>query len=154
MIRSSIGPRGARPWVGTLGRVPVDARTALERLRRAIDAGELDDRLEALGVEVMGAFGSATRAGGDPSDLDIGARFAGPVDLLGLIDLLVATTGFDAIDVAVIEGEHPVLDAEALVGVPLYESVRGAYAEAQMAALGHRRDTARFRAMDRERMAR
>jgi predicted nucleotidyltransferase len=134
--------------------MPVDARAALERLRQAIDAGELDDRLEALGVDVMGAFGSSTRPDGEPSDLDIGARFAGRPDLLGLIDLLVATTGFDKVDVAAIEGEHPALDAEALCGVPLYESVRGAFAEAQMAALGHRRDTARFRAMDRERMAR
>jgi len=134
--------------------VPVDARAALERLRRALDAGELDDRLEALGVDVMGAFGSATRPGPEPADLDVGARFTGRPDLLGLIDLLVATTGFDRIDVAVIDGEHPVLDAEALVGVPLYERTRGAYAEAQMAALAHRRDTARFRALDLDRMAR
>ncbi|HXH56364.1 hypothetical protein [Iamia sp.] len=134
--------------------MPVDARCALERLRRAIDSGELDVALDGLGIDVMGAFGSATRPDGEPADLDIGARFAGRPDLLGLIDLLVATTGFDKIDVAVIEGEHPVLDAEALCGVPLYERTRGGFAEAQMAALGHRRDTARFRALDRERMAR
>lgn len=132
----------------------VDARTGLERLRRALDGGSLDADLERFGVDVMGAFGSATRADGDAADLDLGVRFSGPVRLLELIDLLVATTGFDGVDVAVIDGEHPVLDAAALCGVPLYERDRGAYAEAQMAALGHRRDTARFRALDLERLAR
>jgi len=132
----------------------VDARTGLERLRLALDGGSLDADLERLGVDVMGAFGSATRANGAAADLDLGVRFSGPVRLLELIDLLVATTGFDGVDVAVIDGEHPVLDAEALCGVPLYERDRGAYAEAQMAALGHRRDTARFRALDLERLAR
>ncbi len=105
-------------------------------------------------MSILGAFGSATREGGDAADLDIAAGFSGQVRLLELIDLLVATAGYDAIDVAVVDGEHPVLDAEALVGIPLYEETKGAYAEAQMAALGHRRDTARFRALDLERMAR
>lgn len=132
----------------------VDARTALDRLRRALDAGDLDADLERLGVRVMGAFGSAVRGGEEPNDLDIGVGFTGPPKLLELIDLLVATTGYDGIDVAVVEGEHPVLDAEALCGLPLYEDEAGAFATAQMAALGHRRDTARFRALDLERLAR
>lgn len=131
-----------------------DARVALERLRCAIDAGQLDADLKRLSVSVMGAFGSATRPDGTPSDLDIGVRFDGPVRLLEVIDLLVATTGYDRIDVAVTEGEHPVLDAAALTGVPLYEREKSGFAEAQMAALGHLRDTARFRRLDLEHMAR
>ncbi len=134
--------------------MPVDARSALARLQRALEAGALDADFRDLGVAFMGAFGSAARTHGDPSDLDVGVGFSGPVRLLELVDLLVATTGYDAIDVAVVSGDQPVLDAEALVGVPLYESRPGVYAEAQMAALGHRRDTARFRALDLERMAR
>lgn len=130
-----------------------DARTALERLRRALDAGELDPRLAALGVRVLGAFGSATRDDGEAHDLDVGVVFSGPARVLELIDLLVEVTGFDAVDLAVIEGHHPVLDAEALCGIPLYESEPGAYAIAQMAALGHRRDTAPFRALDLARLA-
>lgn len=132
----------------------IDARTALRRLQAAVEAGELDRDLEHLGVRVMGAFGSATRADGEPGDLDVGVVFAGPARLLEVIDLLVRATGYDAIDVAVVEGEHPVLDAEALCGLPLYESVPGAFAAAQMAALGHRRDTQPFRALDLARLAR
>ncbi len=131
-----------------------DARVALERLRHAVDAGALDSDLERLGVSVMGAFGSAARPDGTPSDLDIGVRFDGPVHLLEVIDLLVATTNYDRIDVAVIEGKHPVLDAAALTGVPLYECEKSGYAEAQMAAMGHLRDTAHFRRLDLEHLAR
>lgn len=131
-----------------------DARVALERLRHAVYSGNLDSDLERLGVSVMGAFGSVTRPEGTPSDLDIGVRFDGPARLLEIIDLLVATTNYDRIDVALIEGEHPVLDAAALTGVPLYERERSGYAEAQMAAVGHLRDTAHFRRLDLERMAR
>lgn len=134
--------------------MPVDARSALARLQNVLEGGALDADLHDLGVAFMGAFGSATRTDGDPSDLDLGVGFSGPIRLLELVDLLVATTGYDAIDVAVVTGDQPVLDAEALVGIPLYEGRPGGYAEAQMAALGHRRDTARFRALDLERMAR
>ncbi|MBK6311267.1 MAG: hypothetical protein IPF42_12085 [Candidatus Microthrix sp.] len=90
-------------------------------------------------------------------DLDIGVRFDGPaggcwrwstcvVDSVG--------TGYDNIDVAVVTGEHPVLDAEAMGGIPLYERVSGAFAEAQMAAIGHLWDTAKFRELDRKLLAR
>jgi predicted nucleotidyltransferase len=126
-----------------------DARVALERLRGAIDAGDLDDGLERLGVSVMGAFGSAARSDSVPLDLDVGVRFDGPVHLLEVIDLLVATTGYDRIDVAVIEGEHPVLDAAALTGIPLYDREKSGYA-----ALGHLRDTANFRRLDLELLTR
>lgn len=131
-----------------------DARAALRCLQRSFFAGELDDHMERLDVSVMGAFGGATRPDGTPSDLDIGVRFDGPAHILELIDLLVATSGYDLIDLAVIDGTHPVLDAAALTGVPLYECRRSAFAEAQMAAVGHLRDTARFRRLDLERMAR
>lgn len=132
----------------------IDARTALQQLRDALDDGRLDQDLERLGVQLLGAFGSATRPGGTPSDLDVAAAFSGPAHLLELVDLLVAATGFDHVDVAVVDGQHPVLDAEALCGIPLYEATPGAFAVAQMAALGHRRDTARFRDLDLARLAR
>ena len=47
-----------------------------------------------------------------------------------------------------IDGASPVLRAEALVGLPLYEATRGAYAVTQMAALAERRDTAHLRRLD------
>lgn len=134
------------------------ARQALQRLRTVIDAGELDSDLEALQVDLMSAFGSAVAesdvVGNEPGDLDIGVRFDGPIQLLEVINLLVDVTGYDQIDVAVITGDHPVLDADALCGLPLYERVEGAFAEAHMAALGHKWDTAKFREIDRELLAR
>jgi hypothetical protein len=53
----------------------------------------------------------------------------------------------------VLNGEHPVLDAEGLGGIPLYEHRTGAFAERQMAAFGIRRDTAWLRALDLRRLA-
>lgn len=132
----------------------VDARAALARLERAAADSTLDGLVEPLGVVLLGAFGSATRPTGSPNDLDIAVAFDGPAKVLELIDVLVSLTGYDHIDLAVVEGLHPVLDAEALCGVPLYERTRGRYAEAQMAALGHRRDTEWLRRLDLEQLAR
>lgn len=131
-----------------------NARQALARLREAAADGTLDRVLEPLDVDLLGAFGSALRDDGDPGDLDIGARFTGKARLLELIDALVALTNYDRIDVAVITGDHPVLDANALTGLPLYEREAGQFAEAQMAALGHSRDTAWLRTLDLEQLAR
>lgn len=41
-----------------------------------------------------------------------------------------------------------------MCGIGLYESEPGAYAKAQMAALGHRRDTVKFRDLDLRLLAR
>ncbi|MGB3053523.1 MAG: hypothetical protein WBB52_01615 [Acidimicrobiales bacterium] len=137
----------------------VTATEARDRLIEAAEQGHLDDELAALGVDLLGIFGStAARESAqvpdtEPHDLDVAARFNGPVRLLELIDLLVRTTGFDRVDVAVVNGNHPVLDAEALCGIPLYEHAPGAFAEAQMAALSHRRDTAFLRRLDLEALA-
>ncbi|MBS1848606.1 MAG: hypothetical protein JST73_10045, partial [Actinobacteria bacterium] len=111
------------------------ASQARDRLIDAASNGDLDADLEALGVDLLGIFGSTAAVeppAAEPSDLDVGARFTGPVRLLELIDLLVTVTDFDRIDVAVVDGSHPVLDAEALCGIPLYEREAGAFATAQM----------------------
>jgi predicted nucleotidyltransferase len=133
----------------------VTAVQARDRLIDAATTSDVQSELEALGVDLLGVFGSAASQpqGTEPKDLDIAARFSGPVRLHDLIDALVRLTGFDRIDVAVVEGRHPVLDAEALCGIPLYERVAGSFAEAQMAALAHRRDTAPLRELDLEALA-
>lgn len=131
-----------------------DAREALKLLRRAAADSTLDAILDPLGVRLLGAFGSATRPDGNPGDLDIAVTFDGPPQVLRLIDALVALTGFDRVDLAVVDGSHPVLDAEALCGEPIFEARPGAFAEAQMAALGHRRDTDWLRRLDLEQLAR
>lgn len=131
-----------------------DPVAALGRLRAAADDGSLDVLCQRLDVRLLGAFGSAARAyrglanRAAPRDLDIAVSFAGPPRLLELVDALVALTGYDAVDVAVIDGANPVLRAEAMVGVPLYERRRGDYATTQMAALAERRDTAFLRRLD------
>lgn len=109
--------------------------------------------MERLGVRLLGAFGSVTKAEASPRDLDIAVQFDGSPKLLELIDALVEITGYDRIDLAIVEGTHPVLDAEALCGEPLYEQSPGVFANAQMAALGHKRDTEWIRHLDLQRMA-
>jgi len=138
----------------------VDPVTGVERLLDAADDGRIDAMCERLGVRLLGVFGSAARAhrglptAAPPRDLDVAVSFAGPPRLLDLVDALSALTGSDAVDVAVIDGADPVLRAEALVGLPLYEATDGHYAVTQMAALAERRDTAHLRRLDLDALTR
>jgi predicted nucleotidyltransferase len=132
-----------------------DPVTGVARLLAAADDGRLDALCERLGVRLLGVFGSAARAHRGltpeerpPRDLDVAVSFAGPPRLLDLIDALTEMTDCDTVDVAVIDGATPVLRAEALVGIPLFEATRGDYAVTQMAALAERRDTAHLRRLD------
>lgn len=139
------------PQSRTLDRVsgPVDASRAVERLLAAAGSGELDDVCVDHGVRLLGLFGSAVSPGSqNPDDVDVAVSFAGPPDELGLLDELTRITQFDRIDLAVIDGANPVLRAEALVGLPLFEREHGAYANTQMAALAERRDTEWLRKLD------
>ena len=79
---------------------------------------------------------------------------AGPAPVLDLLDELAALTDYDGIDLVVIDGANPVLRAEALTGVPLFEHEPGGYAVAQMAALAEKWDTAWLRELALERLAR
>jgi hypothetical protein len=69
------------------------------------------------------------------------------------VDALTTITRFDRVNVGVLNGAGPTLRARALTGRGLYENERGAYAIAQMAALGEWRDTAKLRRLDLRRMA-
>lgn len=139
--------------------VATTPRDALARLLEATGDGRLDELCERRGVALLSAFGSATVAAeGDgaeqePADLDIGVSFGEAPDLLGLLDDLVVLTGFDGVDLVPLDGAGPVLRSEALTGLPLFESVAGAFARAQMAALAERWDTAWLRRLDLEAMA-
>lgn len=137
-----------------------DARAALAELVAASHDGRLDVICDQFGVLVMSAFGSATRPSlAEPNDLDVGVGFRrephqkyGTGDRLALWGALVDLTGYETIDVVVLDVDDPVLRAEALTGVALYESERGAFAEAQIAAVGERRDTAYMRRRNLELM--
>lgn len=135
--------------------ISIDPRTARRRLEAAADDGELDQVCDRLGVRLLSVFGSAARDDGPaPRDLDVAVSFTGTPRVLELIDELVRITGFDAIDLAILDGAEPVLRAAALTGRPLFESEPGAFAVAQMAALAEKWDTAWLRELDLNRLAR
>ena len=132
---------------------PVNPLTALERLRAAAASGELDAICERRGVRVLGAFGSAPRRLRHPEDplprdLDLSVSFAGPARVLELIDDLVQLTGYDGLDLLVLDDAEPLAKAEGYVGIGLYEREAGDWAIGQMAALAERRDTAHLRRLD------
>lgn len=131
------------------------ATQGVERLRRAADDGRLDALAARLGIRLLGVFGSAAhpRPGHAAADLDVAVSFRDAPKELALVDALVEITGVDEIDLAVIDGADPVLRADALVGIPLYEDETGAYANEQMAALAVRRDTEWLRDLDRRLLA-
>lgn len=131
----------------------IHAREAYERLRAAADSGALDAVCVALDVDVLGAFGSAIRPDGDANDLDVAVRFRNANRTLDLIDELTRLLDFDRVDVVVLTGDQPAIEAAALSGVGLYEAEPGSFAERQMAALAHARDTAWLRKLDIERLA-
>lgn len=125
----------------------------MARLVALAAEGAVDAICEARGVVLLSVFGSAAGEGGEPEDLYVAVAFAGEPDLVSLLDDLVAATGYDHIDIAIIDGAGPVLRAEALTGIPLYERERGQFARAQMAALVECRDTAWLRRLSLEAMA-
>lgn len=129
------------------------AHRASERLIALGKEGRLDPICRARDVALLAVFGSATGAEGEPDDLDVGVCFVAGADVVGLLDDLIALTGYDRIDLVVLDGASPVVRAEALTGVPLYERESGQFARAQMAALGERRDTGWLRRLSLEAMA-
>lgn len=145
---------------------PSTPRDALARLEAATLDGSLDALCERFEVRLLCAFGSAARSGETaPKDLDIGVSFRRETNgphapqasleaRLALWEALVDLSGCEQIDLVVLDVDNPVLRSEALVGVPLYESVVGEFAEAQIAALGEVRDLAPFRRRSLELMAR
>ncbi|MBA3373698.1 MAG: hypothetical protein H0T98_09335 [Euzebyaceae bacterium] len=142
-----------------------DHRAALGRLLAAATAGALDAVCERFGVEVLGAFGSATDPDSPelrawfvypwraPRDLDLAVRIAADThpDLVGLAAALHAVCGPAEIDLLDLRTAEPVATTAGLVGgVPLYEHRPGAFAEAQVAAVLEELDTAWLRRLELE----
>lgn len=129
-----------------------DHRAALGRLLTAATEGELDPVCERFGVEVLGAFGSATSSDSPaPRDLDLAVRVASErcgnlVDLAAALHRVCGPAEIDLLDLRTAE---PVARTAGLVGgVPLYEHRAGAFAEAQIAAVLEEMDTAWLRRLE------
>ena len=130
------------------------ARDAVAKLVESCGDGTIDALCERLGIRIMGIFGSAAREGPtDPRDVDIAVGFDGPPKELALIDALTALTKYERFDIAIVDHAEPLLRANALVGIPLYERESGQYATEQMYALAERRDTDWMRELDLKTMA-
>jgi predicted nucleotidyltransferase len=128
----------------------------LARLHAAAESGALDPLCARHGIRVLTVFGSAARAEPAARDLDIAVitEPSSDLDVLGLVDDLVALTGVDSVDLAHLNRAGPLLRERALVGcVPLFESVGGAYASAQIAAIGERIETDMLRRLDLDLLA-
>lgn len=133
--------------------VTTDPSEALRRLQSAARDDVLDRLAERFGLRLLVAFGSATSLGANAADLDLGYAAGGPVDLLDLLSGLYELTGYDGIDLVDLDRAGIVLRAEALCGVPLFESTPGLFAAAQTDAVTQRMDTRWLRVADLEAMS-
>lgn len=131
---------------------------ALHRLLVAVGTGEIDELCDQNGIDLLGVFGSAFRRfrgshAPMPRDLDVSVLFVGEQRPLDLLEQVIRMTGYDDVDLAVLNLAHPVLRAEGMVGIGLYERTQGLWATTQMAAFAERRDTAWLRRLDLEILA-
>lgn len=130
---------------------------ALEKLRTAAADGRLDDLCSDLGIQVMTVFGSAVSDPVTARDIDVAVAYRPTAerDDLRTIDALMTLTGFDAVDLLVLDDADPTARRNATVGVlPLYEAEAGAYAHTQMAAVLEFLETGWLRRLDLELLAR
>lgn len=129
---------------------------ALQRLRDAAADGVLGRLCERHHVRVLTVFGSAGRGEECARDLDVGVLVErdADFDLIAAITDLVELAGTDAVDLVHLNRGGPVIRERALVGsVLLYESRRGALAEAQVAAIAERVETDPMRRLDLDLLA-
>ena len=133
-----------------------DPRQALDRLHAAAASGELRALCRRYGIALLVAFGSAVRPDSTPRDLDLAVRFtSADPDLLGLLDELGGLARTSMIDLMNLGSAGPVARERALVNaIPLIEESAGEFANAQIAAMMERMDTAWLRRLDLDLMAR
>lgn len=125
-----------------------DARGARRRLEGAVEDASIRDVCQDFAVDLLAMFGSAVSDPDTAQDLDIAVRFtrydAGQV--LILLDRLAEIADSDALDLVVLNTAGPVIKERALLRpLVLFESGPGVWANAQIAAMMERMETAPFR---------
>jgi predicted nucleotidyltransferase len=145
-----------RPLLWDTGCMAASPAEGLARLRAAADSGGLDAFCRKHHVRILTVFGSASR--GEPSarDLDISimSEPGTDFDILAVVNDLIDLTRFQHVDVAHLNRGGPLIRERALVGsILLYERRPGLFAAAQMAAVGERMETDRFRRQNLELLA-
>lgn len=121
------------------------------------DASVLTSICRRHNVILLTAFGSALDPHSQPHDLDVGVLFdfTKDRDVLGLLDELSQVARFDSLDVTVLNDAGPVIRERALVGAEvLFEGAKSVHANASIAAIMERLDTAWLRRLALETMAR
>lgn len=121
---------------------------AVRRLRQAHVDGSLDALCRRHDVEVLTLHGSVARDEPDPRDVDLAVRFQdGQGDLVSFLVDLVELMGTDAVDLMDLRHAGVTARARGLAhgAKPLFESGRGAFARAQMAAMALEMDFAPLR---------
>lgn len=129
---------------------------ALERLRAAVDSGELRTLCQQRHVTLLTVFGSAGRGEPDPQDLDIAVltEHGADFDLFGFITDLIDLVGLERLDVVHLNAAGPLLRERALVGsLILHEGRPGTWARASTAAVMERMDTDWLRRLSLELLA-
>lgn len=134
-----------------------EVHDALARLEDAVGDGRIAAICREFEADLLVVFGSTIAGAESPGDLDIAVRFAryDPSTVLIFLDRLAAIADTDALDFVVLNTAGPVIKERALLRpLVLYESRPGVWANAQIAAIMERMETAPFRKLDLELMAR
>lgn len=137
-----------------------DVREGLARLTTAFAEGAAGSLLAHHGIDLVVLFGSARddtpspRAARPPGDLDLAVGHAGGLDVLALMADLYRITGLEAVDVVDLDRAGVVTRGEVFsTGRPLYQAVRGVFAERVAEALPMLWDTAWLRRLQLESLA-
>ncbi|SFS54890.1 nucleotidyltransferase domain-containing protein [Saccharopolyspora flava] len=134
-------------------------REALGRLDSAAESGEIEELCARHGLDLLVVHGSAVEEAPmrPPGDLDIACRSlpGTELDVIGLINDLMDLTGFDGIDLLVLNSAGVVASARALSpqSVLLYEAEPSLFTLAQIAALTTEMETKHLRLLDLKLMA-
>jgi predicted nucleotidyltransferase len=135
----------------------VTPRSALEQLRREAGDGTLSGVCRDNGVTLLVAFGSTVNPDwpAAPRDLDLAVVLKDRRSLLEVLDAFVTHLGLEQIDVMDLGRANEVARFNALArGELLFEATRGAFAEAQIAAVVRYADTQWLRDVELAALAR